>query len=476
MVKANVENITDRLITGEKIENPAYQNPEIAKAIANKWIYDDLEKLGVYDNFKKKIIHYYGKRDLAKQVLKLIPFYYDNGKNWWRWEFGLSCWVLTDEVDIINWINHLAEEVNTINSKERNEIIESLRQEARLNKPKDIKPTWIQFKKEIFDIKTGEQFEATPEYFVTNPISYELNKDLIEDTPTMDKIFEEWVGKEYIKTLYEIIAYCLLPSYPIHRLFCLLGAGMNGKSCFINLLKKFIGVNNCTSTELDILLNSRFEVTRLHKKLICIMGETNFNELSQTSILKKLTGGDLIGFEYKNKTPFEDNNYAKILIATNNLPETTDKTLGFYRRWCIIDFPNQFSEQKDILDDIPEEEYESLALKSCSLLHDLLKNRKFYNEGDVEERMKKYEEKSNPFDKFINDRCDLTDPNGDIWKFEFEKEFKAWCKNNRFREHSQKIIAKEMQERSIGTAQKTTPFLINGENKVLRIWVGIKWK
>ena len=93
------------------------------------------------------------------------------------------------------------------------------------------------------------------------------------------------------------------------------------------------------------------------------MGETNFNEMSRTSKLKKLTGGDLIGFEYKNKNPFEAKNYAKILIATNSLPTTSDKTLGFYRRWMIIDFPNQFSEKKDILKDIPEEEYESLALK-----------------------------------------------------------------------------------------------------------------
>ena len=78
------------------------------------------------------------------------------------------------------------------------------------------------------------------------------------------------------------------------------------------------------------------------------MGETNFSELNKTSILKKLTGQDVIGFEYKNKNPFDGFNYAKILIATNNLPTTTDKTIGFYRRWFIIDFPNRFSEEKDI--------------------------------------------------------------------------------------------------------------------------------
>ena len=170
---------------------------------------------------------------------------------------------------------------------------------------------------------------------MTNPIPWKVSGD--PRTPTMDKIFEEWVGKEYVPLLYEILAYCLIPDYPINRLFCLIGSGLNGKSKFLELLQIFVGMQNVCSTELDSLISSRFEVTRLHKKLVCLMGETNFGEISKTSILKKLTGKDIIGFEYKNKNPFEDYNYAKILIATNNLPTTTDKTIGFYRRWCIID-------------------------------------------------------------------------------------------------------------------------------------------
>ena len=34
------------------------------------------------------------------------------------------------------------------------------------------------------------------------------------------------------------------------------------------------------------------------------MGETNFSEMNKTSILKKISGNDLIGFEYKNKKTF----------------------------------------------------------------------------------------------------------------------------------------------------------------------------
>jgi P4 family phage/plasmid primase-like protien len=384
--------------------------------------------------FKKAAKIFSGKMELAERFYDIQPIYYDNAGLWWLWHNGKKCWEITDEVTIANYL-HMTINFDSINSKERGEILQALKQIGRLYKPIDLPKTYIQFKDELIDIANGEILEASPKYFTLNPIPYKIHPERFIETPTIDKIFEEWVGEKYVKTLYQIIAFCLLPDYPIHRLFCFIGSGMNGKSCFLRLIEKFIGNYNCCSTELDSLINSRFEVTRLHKKLVCMMGETNFNELSKTSILKKLTGQDLIGFEYKNKNPFEERNYSKILISTNNLPETTDKTVGFYRRWLIIDFPNHFSEEKDILDSIPEEEYEALATKCIlMILPDLLKDRKFHNEGDIATRQKNYEDKSNPVDKFMKEYVDDTNPSSDLPKWEFLKRLNEWCITNKFRE------------------------------------------
>jgi len=79
------------------------------------------------------------------------------------------------------------------------------------------------------------------------------------------------------------------------------------------------------------------------------------------------------------------------------------RQFGFYRRWLIIDFPNQFSEKKDILADIPNEEYECLTIKCLMILKDLLEKKEFHNEGSIEERTKKYEDHSDPLEKFIKD-------------------------------------------------------------------------
>jgi putative DNA primase/helicase len=414
----------------------------------------------------------FGIKNQADIFSKVQPFFYDKGGLWWLWDNESYCWKLCDEVDILNMIDETTDE-DIISPGTRTIILNTLKQKGRLKIPKPIKKTWIQFKHKIYDALSGESFEASPEWFVTNPIPYELSGN--PETPNMDRIFKEWVGEKYLPTLFEILAYCLIPNYPINRMFCFIGNGLNGKSCFLNLLRKFVGEQNVCTTELDLLLSSRFEVTRLYKKLVCLMGETNFNEMSRTSILKKLTGGDTIGFEYKNKTPFEDYNYAKVLLATNNLPTTTDKTIGFYRRWLIIDFPNHFSEKKDILAEIPEEEYSNLATQCFTVLKDLLDKREFTHEGTVEERIERYESKSNFLGKFIEEFT-TEDTMDFITVRDFYNKFNEWCKEHRHRETSETSLGMAMKKLGIEQARKTFQWMNDGRGGQARVWLGMKWK
>jgi len=201
------------------------------------------------------------------------------------------------------------------------------------------------------------------------------------------------------------------------------------------------------------------------------MGETNFDGLSRTGLLKRLSGQDLVGFEFKQKNPIDEINYAKLIIATNSLPTTTDKTVGFYRRWMIIDFPNSFNEKKDILADIPEEEYNNLAKKCLFLLKDLLTKREFSNEGSVADRMKKYEDKSNPLAKFLKDET-VGDSEGYVYKFDFRDTFIGWLQKHGYRVWTEKEIGLEMKNLyDDGRRQADYDF-----NKYIHAWLGLKWK
>ena len=442
------------------IEKREKAKPEEIKEILNEYK-EQLFPSDFDTQFRETIISSFtDKLNLAEKFYEIIPFFYDEAGIWWVWDSGKKFYRKMDDIDILNRINN-SSPANTINAKERQEILQAMKQTGRMHKPEPVKKTWIQFKDYVVDIETGDRFQPTPEYFFTSPIPHNIGHS--EETPTMDKLFEEWVGNDYVQTLYEIIAYSMLRDYPIERIFCFLGSGSNGKSCYMQLIRRFIGEENVVSSDLDLLIKSRFETSKLRNKLVCFIGETNFQNLENTSRIKRMTSGkDAIPIEYKNRGLMDYVNYAKLIMATNNLPPTSDKTLGWGRRWCIIDFPNQFKEEKDILSEILEEEYENLALKSITNLIELLKKRRFHNEGSMEERMKRYEEKSNPLEKFWKENV-VEDYNHFIFKHDFRDYVKDWCREHRFREMSDYTIAKFMKEKGIESQRKQADFAFHRE-------------
>lgn len=341
----------------------------------------------------------------VKYFYEQQPFFFDRNQLYWFWNSKESRYEQVDETDIIIQIGKILEEEGVVTKISVRNYLRCIQTYGREHIPKEAPKHWIQFKNKIFDLKTKEIFEATPEWFLCNPIPFEIGKT--DETPIMDKLFSEWVGEEHKQTLYEILAYCCLCDYPIHSLFCFIGSGRNGKSRFLALLNKFIGGNNCISTELDALTESRFESAKLYRKSVCFMGETNFGIMEKTSLIKKLTGQDLLGGEFKGKNPFDFVNYAKLCISSNSLPSSTDTSEGFYRRWLIIDFPNEFEEGKDILDIIPEHEYNNLSNKVIGLLPKLLNDGHFTNQGSIEQRKQKYIMASNPLSLFIKKCCDV---------------------------------------------------------------------
>jgi len=335
---------------------------------------------------------------------KINPFFYDKSNMFWFWNFENYCYELTDEIDLMNLIDKkLGFSGQTVSSKIRGNYIEAFKRVGREKKPLEAPKTWIQFQDKIFDINTKEILPVNKNYFLCNPIPHVLGKN--GNTPTMDKLFIDWVGEDYKQTLYEIIAYCCLADYPIHSLFCLVGSGRNGKSQFQKIVQSFLGIINVCSSELDVLIENRFESAKMYKKLICTLGETNFGIIDKTSLLKKLTGGDLIGYEFKNKMPFSAYNYSKIIINSNSLPTSLDTSDGFYRRWLILNFEREFEEGKDIVNTIPIEEYQELAFKVTQILPKILECGHFSKHGTIEERRNNYIMASNPLPFFIKKCC-----------------------------------------------------------------------
>lgn len=437
-----------------KIEDPLDQDQELNKlAIAYKDLgksktilqkqMNSMSSKQASKNLKEETPYFiFEKEGQALEFIKRQPLFFDKSEMWWLWEHNNSKYGLTDKTQILMEIKDVIN-ANVINSKERTEILNALQIVGRKHMPKEIPKECIQFKDKIINIKTGEESESTPEVFSTNPIPWSIGES--DSTPTMDKYFEEWVGKKYVQTLYEILAYSVCSDQFMQRMIALVGGGSNGKGTFIKLLKQFVGKENCVSSELKVLSDNIFETSALYKKLVCEMGEVSHDDLKNTNQLKKLSGQDDIRYCFKGKTAFTDESQATCLINTNSLPVSRDKTAGFYRRWLIVDFPNQFPIKEGLIESIPDKEFENLARKSIEILKEMYESYKFTNEGDLEERANRYEERSNPVMRFVEEYCE-EDYERYVSLKEFSRIFNKYLKDRHLRSQNTKEIKKSLSE------------------------------
>jgi len=414
----------------------------------------------------------------AQALYDLTPYFYDSKISYfYLYDQKEGIYKQVDDDELISYFlddldAELRKGITSTTVKTR--LLNGMKLIGLRKKPLTPPKTWIKFSNIIIDIKTLDEIKPTPEYFFTNSIPHPFGTH--ENTPTIDRLFESWVGSDEKIKLYELIAYSMLRDYPIHRIFILHGTGRNGKGSFLRLLSNFLGRNNIASTDLERLdsTRSRFETSKLYQKLVAMCGETNFSVLKNSAILKSLSGQDLVPAEYKFKSNFEFENYAKIIIATNSLPATLDTTDGFFSRMIILDFPNIFNKGKDIIKEIPLEEYSALARKSIFVLKELLERGSFYNEGTIEEKRERYEERANPLKQFIREKC-VDDIRGFIPSTEFYNEFIKWLAENkpRSRHFTWKEVKTMLENDRYQTGVRK---FIKEENQQRRCIEGLRWK
>ena len=426
--------------------------------------YDDVCEIDEDEESKTTIY-----RSIAKQFHSKQPFYYDSNKLWWMWD--MNRWKNIDETDLF-----IAFDKYFVKATERSQIkssyLEAFRKIGRLNAPIEPPTTWIQFQEEIIDYKTEEILKPSPKYFMTNVIPHNLSLDRIcLDTPTIDKYLNEWVGDQAM-TLNEFCAHAMCNEYIVQQLVAFIGGGSNGKSTFINFMIKLLGKVNHGSTSFE-RLKGRFETYyKMYKKLLCTISEINHTVFNQTELLKAMTGDDSMAFEKKNAGCGDFTNYSKVVIACNKLPETTDKSDGFFRRWLIVDFPNQFDEKtKNIVESIPEYEIENFCTKAVLwYLPTLLERGNYYGDGGIQDRKQRYNDRSGNIRPFLGDYCHITGDSEDYILIEdLREKYKEYLLSISQSIPSDAMIGRQMALIGYKSVVKT----IYGQSS--RVYCGLKW-
>lgn len=308
----------------------------------------------------------------------------------------------------------LGDEISRRRVKEVTGIIEDRAYTERYN----FRPParMINFENGVYDLEEEKLKSHDPSY----NFAYKVPIKYPEKPPNADKInnFLSTIVEtgEEVKTLREIAGYLLLPDYPINKAFILVGQGNNGKSRYIDLLKNLIGDENYANKSLHELEENRFASQKLYGKLACFDDDLPSDKIHHSNKIKKLTGGSDVGAEVKYGGQFDFKNYANLVFATNEMPQTLDNSDGFFRRWLIIDFPYKFKSDPD-----PENEYHKQAIPKKELmdaitdeeqlqgfvwevvedLKDILANDAFTYALSPDEIRKKWREYSVPMVRFI---------------------------------------------------------------------------
>ncbi len=284
----------------------------------------------------------------------------------------------------------------------------------------------------IVNVMTGKWREHSPDeiFFTQLPFAYHPDATC----PAIDNFIEEVFAPEDRELAYEIIAYTLVPGYPIQKAFALVGSGNNGKSTFLGLVRAFLGPESVSGVTLQDLDGNRFASASLYGKRANLCADLPSKELHRTSMFKALTGGDRVRAENKGQQAFHFVNQAKLFFSMNQVPLTDDDSDAFYRRWVLIDFPNRFEGANLDLDKLQEitkpTELAGLFNRCLGIIPRLLERKGFSNAGSTAATREKYTRMSDSVYCFIEDRVEVL-PLVWIRKKDLYARYQDWCREER---------------------------------------------
>lgn len=274
----------------------------------------------------------------------------------------------------------------------------------------------------VLNTETGEFMEHDPDYNMLSKIPVIYNPAL--DCPRWKKFLSEVLYTEDIPLLQEIFGDCLQKTYKYKKITMLEGGGDNGKSVVLNVLSAFLGEDNICSVPIQVLGKDKFATSSLYGKLANIVGDLPPTTITNTGEFKKSTGRDTLHAQKKHRDEFNFRNYAKHILAANQIPENSDDdTEAFWGRWNLITFPNNFPpgdprRDENLLDKlIIDDELSGILNWALEGLKRLRENRVFSNTKSAIDTRQVMKRKSNPVNAFVED-CVVTEKNVQIVKKE----------------------------------------------------------
>lgn len=321
----------------------------------------------------------------------------------------------------------------------------------------------------VLDTETLELQPHSP--YTRSLIQINAAWDEKSECPTIENFLRQVLSSDCQDLIREIVGYTLMPSNEYEKAILMIGAGGNGKSTFLNLIRALLGDTNYVSKSLKSLEENRFAVADLFGKLANICSDMPTSRLEDTSIFKQITSTDAVTGERKFKGSFHFENFATNFLGCNELPPTSDRTHSFYRRWVVLPFNYE----------IPEDQRDTKLgkkLKTPTELSGLLRlavegQRRLRKKGafscseTVAEALQAYQLDNNSMLRFVSEEVDISDSGAVSTRQGVYETYRAYCESQGVKPFSQIKFNQTLVKEEVATPlDKVRP----------RSWKGISVK
>ena len=246
--------------------------------------------------------------------------------------------------------------------------------------------------------------------------------------------------KDLVDFVWRAVGYSITGSTREQVIFLLYGTGANGKTTFLNAIRRAFGqyAHNApfSTFEHDGRSSIPADVADLAGCRFITSSETGEASRLNEQRVKVLTGGDPVTARGFYKPFFTFTPTGKPWLSVNHKPRVTDDSHGFWRRVRLIPFLRQFKEDADRnLERVLAEEAPGIlnwAVRGCIEWQ----ARGLTPPAIVSDAVEDYRRESDPLGEFIASRCNV-DPKCAAPGAMLYREYQAWAKGAGLREREQ---------------------------------------
>lgn len=367
-----------------------------------------------------------------------------------------------------------------------NEVTAAIRRRTYAKRAEfDTEINMLNLKNCWLDIETGETFPHTPTklskiqipvFYDTEKIAWKFIKFLKVCLPRSKDAY----------TVCEQFASTLIKSPKFGKAFMYVGQGSNGKSVFLNMIKKCLGPDSISNISIHAIENNRFAPAELDGKLANIYADISNEELNTAGMFKNLVTGDPVFAEKKNKNPFSLVNFAKMFFSANQIPIVFDESDGFFRRFMIVEWNVKFTDKTadiKLIDLLSSEDEKSGVLNIIVNVARNLNKRGYFQYADsVETLRNKWKNKADSIGGFL-EKCIIYEEGLVIEKKHLYDAYVKYCTDSKLYAKTRKDFQIEIDHNSILEENKTPIHIKLNEpswryckkedsEKSVRVWKG----